>query len=196
QLVGQNQLLDPKFNLPRGMGGGITAIRDCLYAGSSIAYQPTLILDMKDMTKPTVVGEVPGIAGKGMGIEAIEAVGDLNLLVNTARNSKGWTEAPPKVAPADTNVGLVVYDATDCKKPTIVSKIDVKNTFLHYMTKRKELSGWASTSASIALTWRRSLAPAEALTAATWADSSCRNCCVRLGSPACSSNRSIMGAFS
>jgi len=38
QLVGQNQLLDPKFNLPRGMGGGITAIRDCLYAGSSIAY--------------------------------------------------------------------------------------------------------------------------------------------------------------
>ncbi|TMG36780.1 MAG: hypothetical protein E6H88_08800 [Chloroflexi bacterium] len=134
QLVGQNQLLDPKFNLPRGMGGGITAIRDCLYAGSSIAYQPTLILDMKDLTKPTVVGEVPGIAGKGMGIEAIEAVGDLNLLVNTARNSKGWTEAPPKVAPADTNVGLVVYDATDCKKPTIVSKIDVKNTFLHYMT--------------------------------------------------------------
>ena len=58
---------------------------------------------MKDLTKPTVVGEVPGIAGKGMGIEAIEAVGDLNLLVNTARNSKGWTEAPPKVAPADTN---------------------------------------------------------------------------------------------
>src|SRR5437899_5221788 len=95
QLVGQNQLLDPKFNLPRGMGGGITAIRDCLYAGSSIAYQPTLILDMKDLTKPTVVGEVPGIAGKGMGIEAIEAVADLNLLVNTARNSKGWTEAPP-----------------------------------------------------------------------------------------------------
>ena len=38
------------------------------------------------------------------------------------------------MAPADTNVGLVVYDATDCKKPTIVSKIDVKNTFLHYMT--------------------------------------------------------------
>src|SRR5256712_4876703 len=105
------------------MGGGITAIRDCLYAGSSIAYQPTLILDMKDMTKPTVVAEVPGIAGKGMGIEAIEAVGDLNLLVNTARNFKGWPHTPPKLAPADTNVRLHVHAATDVKEPTIVCQI-------------------------------------------------------------------------
>src|SRR2546422_9623691 len=86
-LVGQNPLIDSKFNVPRGMNGGITAIRDCLYVGSNIALQPTLILDMKDMSKPKIVGEVPGIPGKGMGIEAIESVADLNMLVNTARNS-------------------------------------------------------------------------------------------------------------
>src|SRR2546422_8249786 len=65
-LVGQNPLVDPKLNVPRGMNCGITAIRDCLYVGSNIALQPTLILDMKDMSKPKIVGEVPGIPGKGM----------------------------------------------------------------------------------------------------------------------------------
>ena len=126
-LVGQNPLLDAKFNLPRGMNGGITAVRDCLYVGSNIGLQPTLVLDMKDMTKPTVVGEVPGIPGKGMGIEAIEAVADLNLLVNTARNSFGFqgVTKPLAVAEADKKLGLVVYDTTDCRKPTIVAKLDL-----------------------------------------------------------------------
>ena len=41
-LVATNPLLDPKFNLPRGANGGITAVRDCLYVGSNIAAQPTL----------------------------------------------------------------------------------------------------------------------------------------------------------
>ena len=134
-LVGQNPLIDAKFNLPRGMNGGITAIRDCLYVGSNIDLQPTLILDMKDMTKPTVVGEVPGIKGKGMGIEAIEAVADLNLLVNSVRNPFGLKNWKPTTPAEDQNVGLVVYDATDCKKPTIAAKVNVASTAnLHYMT--------------------------------------------------------------
>ena len=133
QLVGSNALIDSKFNIPRGMNGGITAIRDCLYVGSNIALQPTLILDMKDMSKPTVVGEVPGIKGKGMGIEAIEAVADLNLLVNTARSSFGIGDYKFPIDAADKNIGMTVYDATDCKKPTMVAKIDVFNEQTHYM---------------------------------------------------------------
>jgi hypothetical protein len=131
-LVANNPLIDPKFNLPRGANGGMTTVNDCLYVGSNIAAQPTLILDMKDMTKPTVVGELPGIAGKSMGTESFQGVSDLNLLVNTTRMSSigRYTYRP---AAADKNIGLVVYDATDCKKPTIVAKIDVKNEFTHYM---------------------------------------------------------------
>ena len=133
QLVGSNALIDSKYNIPRGMNGGITAIRDCLYVGSNIALQPTLILDMKDMAKPTVVGEVPGIKGKGMGIEAIESVADLNLLVNTARSSFGLGDYKFPIDAADKNIGMTVYDATDCKKPTMVAKIDVFNEQTHYM---------------------------------------------------------------
>jgi hypothetical protein len=133
QLVGSNPLIDSRFNVPRGMNGGVTAIRDCLYVGSNIALQPTLILDMKDMAKPTIVGEVPGIKGKGMGIEAIEGVADLNLLVNTARSSFGLGDYKFPIAAEDKNIGMVVYDATDCKKPTVVAKIDVFNDATHYM---------------------------------------------------------------
>src|SRR5438132_1357696 len=66
-LVGSNPLIDPKLNLPRGMNGGITAIRDCLYVGSNIDLQPTLILDMKDMSKPTIVVRCPASRGRAWG---------------------------------------------------------------------------------------------------------------------------------
>ena len=132
QLVANNPLLDPKLNIPRGANGGITTIRDCLYVGSNNAAQPTVILDMKDPTKPTLVGDVPGIPGKAMGVESFQGVSDLSLLVNTTRMSAigKYTYKP---SDADKNIGLVVYDATDCKKPTMVAKIDVKNEFTHYM---------------------------------------------------------------
>lgn len=133
-LVGSNALIDSKFNIPRGMNGGITAIRDCLYVGSNTALQSMLILDMKDMTKPTIVGSVPGIDGKGMGIEAVEAVADLNLLVVTVRGSFGFGDYKFPIAPADKNIGMTVYDATDCQKPTMVAKIDVFNEMTHYMS--------------------------------------------------------------
>src|SRR5207245_9327098 len=139
QVVAHNPLTDSKFNIPRGQNGGITAIRDCLYVGSNIALQPTLMLDMKDMSKPQIVGEVPGIPGKGMGIEAIEAVADLNLLVNSARDPfglQGYTKPFNGLNPSATDklTGLVIYDATDCTKPTIAAKVQVPNQFLHYMT--------------------------------------------------------------
>ena len=39
-----------------------------------------------------------------------------------------------RIATADKNIGLVVYDATDCRKPTIVAKVDVGSDLIHYMT--------------------------------------------------------------
>jgi hypothetical protein len=134
-LVGQNPLLDSKFNLPRGMNGGVTAVRDCLYVGSSIAEEPAVVLDMKDMTKPTVVGAMPGITGKGMGIEAIEGIADLNIVVASARAGRVYPGAKAQaMTPEEKRIGAVVYDVTDCRKPTIVAKIDVKNDVVHYMT--------------------------------------------------------------
>src|SRR2546426_10698091 len=59
-LVGQNPLVESKYNLPRGQNGGITAIRDCVYVGPELHYQPTPIPHMKDMTKPTPAGRPPG----------------------------------------------------------------------------------------------------------------------------------------
>src|SRR2546422_6409334 len=122
-LVGSNPLIDSKLNLPRGMNGGITAIRDCLYVGSNIDLQPTLILDMKDMSKPTIVGEVPGIKGKGMGIEAIEAVGVLKPLLNLVRAPLRIGKWKANVSAADKNPRLVVLDAPDRLKAQVLSHI-------------------------------------------------------------------------
>jgi hypothetical protein len=129
-LVANNPLTDARFNIPRGQNGGMAAIRDCLYVGSNIANQPMLVLDMKDMTKPTVVGDVPQIKGRSMGTESFQGVSDLNFLVVTAR-----TGAVGKVTvdAADKTIGMVVYDVTDCRKPTIAAKIDVFNEQTHYM---------------------------------------------------------------
>jgi hypothetical protein len=136
EVVAHNPLVESRFNLPRGSNGGMAAIRDCVYVGSNIPYQPALIVDMKDMKKPAVVGEVPGVAWKAMGVEAFDGIADLNLLVIPARGADvaGSTTAAKRVAEADKNVGLVVYDVTDCRKPTIVAKIDAFNEQLHYMT--------------------------------------------------------------
>jgi hypothetical protein len=53
-LVGQNPLIDSELTVPRGMNGGIAAVRDCVYVGSNIGMQPTLIVDMADMSNPTI----------------------------------------------------------------------------------------------------------------------------------------------
>jgi hypothetical protein len=140
ELVANNQLIDSRFNVPRGSNGGMTALRDCVYVGSNSGIQPTLILDMKDMTKPTVVGELPGIPGQSMAGEAIEGVADLNLLVNTAQNSKNqYGDYKFPVSKADSTIGAIVYDATDCRKPTIVAKIDVQNVRTHYMSMWRDI---------------------------------------------------------
>jgi len=83
---------------------------------------------MKDMTKPTVVGDLPGIPGKAMGIEGMAAVADLNLLAATARGGD-----PTRIAKADVNIGIVVYDTTDCRKPTIAAKVDVFSDQAHML---------------------------------------------------------------
>lgn len=136
-LVGRNPLLDPQLGIPRGMNGGITAVRDCLYVGSNIGLQPTLIVDMRNLAAPTVVGELPDwIKGRGNGIEAIEAVADLNLLVNTVRVAFTIQGVPIGFdpPPQDRNVALLIYDTTDCRKPRLVARWEAPNDNLHYMT--------------------------------------------------------------
>jgi hypothetical protein len=143
QLVGQNALIDPRFNIPQGMNGGITAAGKCLYVGSNTALHNASVLDMTDMTKPTKVGEIPGIQGRGMGIERLEAVPELNLLAVSVRSSFGVSNVTPgspkydykfPVKPEEKNIGVAVYDISDCTKPVMVSKIDVTNEFTHYMS--------------------------------------------------------------
>ncbi len=136
-LVGHNPLLDPQLGIPRGMNGGITAVRDCLYVGSNVGLQPTLIVDMKDLANPKVVGELPNwIKGRGNGIEAIEAVADLNLLVNTVRQTFAIRDVPIGFdpPPQDQNVALLIYEVTDCRMPRLVARWEAPNTNLHYMT--------------------------------------------------------------
>jgi hypothetical protein len=130
-LVGHNPLLDQQTGLPRGQNGGIAAVRDCLYVGTNIGLQPTVIVDMADMSNPTLVGPLPGgIAGRGSGVEGIEAVPDLNLLVNTVRTSGALGFDPPV---EDTNAALLVYDVSDCRHPVLAGRWDAPNVDLHYM---------------------------------------------------------------
>jgi len=143
QLVGQNPLLDPRFNIPQGMNGGIAAAGKCLFVGSNTALHNASVLDMSDPTKPTKVGEIPGIQGRGMGIEALEAVPDLNILVVSVRPSFGIGNVTAGSAKFDykfpvkaeeKNIGAAVYDISDCTKPQMVAKIDVGNENTHYLT--------------------------------------------------------------
>ena len=138
-LVGQNPLIDPQMGIPRSMNGGIAAKDNCVYIGSNIGMQPDLVVDVSDPTNPTVVGPVPGwIQGKGNGIESLETVPDLNLLavsIRVSMSQNGILEGydPP---PADANVGMLVYDVSDCRNPKVVGRWDVPNgqiAHLHYM---------------------------------------------------------------
>ena len=142
-LVGQNALVDDS-GMPRSMNGGIAAKGDCVYIGSNIGLQPDLIVDVSNPSNPTVVGPVPDwLQGKGNGIESIETVPDLNLLAVSIRAA--FTEQGPSGKSvlvgydppgADANVGMLVYDVSDCRAPKLVAKWSVPNgqaPHLHYM---------------------------------------------------------------
>ena len=104
QLIANNPLLDPKLNVPRGANGGITTIRDCLYVGSNNAAQPTIVVDMKDPTKPTVVGDV---------LHSRVARSDINTLVPLG--ARVTLSGPPTLIPTAWRCGLlppgVSYDS-------------------------------------------------------------------------------------
>src|SRR5437016_11963639 len=119
-LVGYNPLLDsdqgtssfdpyinPPMGIPRGSNGDITAAGDCVYVGSLIGYQPALIVDVSNPSRPTVVGAVPNLVpGVGNGVEGIEASDD--LLVIDQRAALGGLEFPvPAGLPAR---GIAIYD--------------------------------------------------------------------------------------
>jgi len=81
----------------------------------------------------SLAGGVFGQQNVSRAEQALGAVADLNLLVNTARSSFGIGDYKFPIDAADKNIGMTVYDATDCKKPTMVAKIDVFNEQTHYM---------------------------------------------------------------
>jgi hypothetical protein len=138
-LVGQNPFIDPVMGIPRSMNGGIAAAGDCVYVGSNIGMQPDLVIDMADPTNPTLVGPVPGwIQGRGNGIESLETVPDLNMLavsvrVSMSQNGIALGYDPPG---EDANVGMLVYDISDCRNPQLVGRWTVpggNEAHLHYM---------------------------------------------------------------
>jgi hypothetical protein len=130
-LVGHNALIDTATGLPRGQNGGITAVRDCVYVGTNIGMEGTAIVDLADPTQPALIGELPGrIPGRANGVEAIEAVADQNLLVELLRVSAVGFDPPQD----QFNVGMQVWDVSDCRKPSLVSNISFPNANEHYMT--------------------------------------------------------------
>jgi hypothetical protein len=144
ELVGWNPLLDgdrgasrdpafdpyvnPPMGIPRGSNGDITAAGDCVYVGSFIGYLTTVIVDVSQPHKPTVVGEVPGLPpGVGSGIEGIEASDD--LLVIDQRNSLGGLGFP---VPAGMHArGITIYDigrgGSNCRSPRLVARYEYQS---------------------------------------------------------------------
>jgi hypothetical protein len=119
--------IDPPMNIPRGSNGDITLAGNCVYVGSFVGYQTTLIVDVSRPQRPTVVGEVPGLPpGVGNGIEGIEASG--NLLVIDQRTALGGLGFP---IPESTGVergfrGITIYDigehGSNCRRPRLVAR--------------------------------------------------------------------------
>jgi len=140
-VVGHNPLLDsdqgtssfdpyinPPMGIPRGSNGDITAAGDCVYVGSLIGYQPALIVDVSNPSRPTVVGAVPNLVpGVGNGVEGIEASDD--LLVIDQRAALGGLEFPvPAGLPAR---GIAIYDigkgGSNCRSPKLVARFEYKS---------------------------------------------------------------------
>jgi hypothetical protein len=126
ELVGHNPLLDNEpgaidpgltpMRIPRGSNGNLAvAAGPCVYVGSLAGSEPALVVDVSDPRKPTVVGPVPGhVPGIGHGIDAIDTIPDLNLMVIHMRPAV-WSGFKRENATA-----LQIYDISDCRHPRLV----------------------------------------------------------------------------
>ena len=145
ELVGQNPLLDSDpgaldpgltpMGIQRGSNGNLgVAAGPCVYVGSLAGSLPALVVDVSDPRKPTVVGPVPGhVPGIGHGIDAIDTIPDLNLMVIHMRPAV-WSGFKRENATA-----LQIYDISDCRRPRLVTNYTLGqengvNTGMHMST--------------------------------------------------------------
>jgi len=118
QLVDHNPLINPGQTLPRGGNGNdIAIVRNCLYASSRSNNQGTLIVDVSNPHRTTVVGEIPPPgpppSGRTLTTADLTSIESLNLLVRQVWNTS---------APFDGNK-LDLFDTTNCFAPRLVSTI-------------------------------------------------------------------------
>lgn len=123
RLVGHNPLQDDHLipglsplGIPRGANGNIgAAAGPCVYVGSLAGSLPALVVDVSDPGNPVVVGPVPGhVPGIGHGIDAIDTIPDLNLMVIHMRPAvfSGFNR--------ENATALQIYDISNCHEPRLV----------------------------------------------------------------------------
>jgi hypothetical protein len=141
-LVGHNRLLDDDLipglrpmGIPRGGNGNLAVANGpCVYVGSLTGSLPALVVDVSDPTRPRVIGPVPGhVPGIGHGIDAIDTIADLNLMVIHMRPAVVGGFRPQRAIAAQ------IYDISDCRRPRLVMNFPVGqerglNTSLHMST--------------------------------------------------------------
>jgi hypothetical protein len=142
RLIGHNPLLDndlipglTPMGIPRGGNANLgVAAGPCVYVGSMTGSAPALVVDVSNPRKPTVIGPVPGhVPGIGHGIDQIDTVPDLNLMVIHMR--------PAVIAGfhRENATALQIYDISDCRRPRMVMNFPLGqeaglNTGMHMST--------------------------------------------------------------
>src|SRR5438876_10107301 len=104
------------MGIPRGSNGNLgVAAGPCVYVGSLAGSLPALVVDVSDARKPTVVGPVPGhVPGIGHGIDAIDSIRDLNLMVIHMRPAV-WSGFNREHSTA-----IRTYDISYCRLPALL----------------------------------------------------------------------------
>ncbi len=129
-ILDDHQWNNDPMGIPRGENGDITAADHCIYVGSFIGYQPAVVVDVSDPPNARVVGPVPDLVpGVGNGIEGIEAVQDLHLLVIDQRNALDGLGFPVPAGLPER--GLAIYDISDCTRPKLVARFDYQGEPTH-----------------------------------------------------------------
>src|SRR2546429_760561 len=145
EQVGHNPLLDSEpgaidpgltpMGIPRGSNGNIAlAAGPCVYVGRLSWAEPALVVDASNPRNPKVVGPVPGhVPGIGHGIDAIDTVPDLNLMVIHMRPAV-WSGFKRENATVPQ-----IYDISDCRHPRLVTNYPLGqenglNTGMHMST--------------------------------------------------------------
>lgn len=141
RLVGHNPLLDDdlipgltSMGIPRGGNGNLgVAAGPCVYVGSLTGSIPALVVDVSNPRRPEVLRPVPGhVPGIGHGIDAIDTIPDLDLMVIHMRPAVfgGFN--------LENATDLQIYDISDCRRPRLVRNFplgqEAGNNTSHHMS--------------------------------------------------------------